>query len=139
VARANKGLASRCYRLKTGGGHCLAGQLPNAGGAQYKTQTRKHLFENCPQWKSRQKALWATVLEETRKHPGPVRTRDRTKIAELFVDERRSKAILDFLATTDVGKTVGLPEAAAEEAGRGLGEQRTRGAPRADGGGRGKG
>ena len=57
--------------------------------------------------KSQQKTLWATVLEETKKLPGPTRGRDRTKIAELFVDERCSQAILDFLATTDVGRTAG--------------------------------
>ena len=31
------------------------------------------------------------------KSPGPTRGRGRTKIAELFADERCSKAILDFL------------------------------------------
>jgi len=78
--------------------------------------------------------------KETRKHPGPVRTRDRTKMAELFADERCSKAILDFLATTDVGKMAGPPVAAAgEEAGSeislpSVGEQIMRGAPRTDGG-----
>jgi len=40
------------------------------------------------------KTLWATVLEET-KLPGPTRWRDRTKIAELLVDERCSQAVLD--------------------------------------------
>jgi len=40
-------------------------------------------------------------LVETKKIPGPIRGRDRTKIAELFADERCSQAILDFLATTD--------------------------------------
>jgi len=59
------------------------------------------MFKNCPQWKSQQKTLWATVLEETKKLPGPTRGRDRTEIAKLFGDERCSQAILDFLATTD--------------------------------------
>ena len=27
----------------------------------FKIQTREHLFKNCPQWKSQQKALWAVV------------------------------------------------------------------------------
>ena len=71
---------------------------------QYKIQTREHLFKNCPQWKSQQKTLWATVLEETRKLPGPLWGRDRTSIAELLADERCSQAVLDFLATTDVGR-----------------------------------
>jgi len=69
------------------------------------------MFKNCPQWKSQQKTLWATVLEETKKLPGPTPGRDRTKIAQLFADERRSQAILDFLATTDFGRTAGPPVA----------------------------
>jgi len=48
-------------------------------------------------------------LEETRKLPGPIRGKVRTKIAELFADERCSQALLDFLATTDVGRTAGPP------------------------------
>jgi len=68
---------------------------------------------NCPQWKSRQKTLWTTVLEVTRKLPGPTRGKDRTTIAELFADERCSQALLDFLATTDVGRTAG-PRVAEE-------------------------
>jgi len=113
-----KKLASRFYQLEMG--HCLTGQYllwtarrPDAKcwWCQYKTQTREHLFKNYPQWKSQQKTLWATILEEARKCPGLVHTRDRTKIAELFADERCSKATLDFLATTDVGKTAGPPEA----------------------------
>ena len=42
---------------------------------------------------------------------GPNRGRDRTKIAELFTDERCSQAIPDFLTTTDVGRTAGPPVA----------------------------
>jgi len=82
---------------------------------QYKIQTREHLFKNCPQWKSQQKTLWATVLEETRKLPGPLWGRDRTSIAELLADERCSQAMLDFLATTDIGRTSGPPVASEEE------------------------
>ena len=58
--------------------------------------------------------IWTTVVGETRKHPVPVRARDRTKIAELFVDERCSKAILEFLATTNVGKAAGSSASAWE-------------------------
>jgi len=61
------------------------------------------MFKNCPHWKSQQKTLWATVLEETKKLPGPT----RGEITELFADERCRQAILDFLATTDVGRTAG--------------------------------
>jgi len=52
---------------------------------------------------------------------GPSPGRDSIKIAELFADERCNLAILDFLATTDVGRTAGPPvaeegERAASEA-----------------------
>ena len=80
------------------------------------------MFKNCPQWKSQQKTLWATVLEETKKLPGP--TRDRTKISELFADERCSQAILDYLVTTDVGRTAGAP--VAEEGERAASETSVR-------------
>ena len=50
-------------------------------------------------------------MEVTRKLPGPTRGKDRTKIAELFADERCSQALLDSLATTDVGRTTGPPVA----------------------------
>ena len=60
-------------------------------------------------------------MEETRKLPGSTRGSNRTKIVELFADEQCSEALLDFLATTDVGRTAGQPvaedvEAAASEA-----------------------
>jgi len=54
---------------------------------------------------SQQKTLWATVLEETRKLPGPTRNRDRTNIAELLADQRCSQAVLTLLATADVGRS----------------------------------
>jgi len=122
VAKAKKRLASRFYQMKTG--HCLTGQYlawttrrPDATcwWCQYKNQTREHLFKNCPQWKSQQRTLWATVLEETRKLPGPARGRDRTNIAKLLADQRCSQAVLTFLATTDVGRTSGPPAADENE------------------------
>jgi len=75
---------------------------------QYKIQTREHLFKYCPQWESQQKTLWTT--EETAPGQGP------HSIAELLADERCSQAVLDFLATTDVGRTSG-PTVAADEDG----------------------
>ena len=91
------------------------------GGASTTSSTEPrpaNTFKNCPHWKGQQKALWTTVLEETRKHPGPARIRDRTKIAELFAGERCSQAVLDFLATTDVGKTAGPPVASGRRSGQ---------------------
>ena len=80
--------------------------------------TRDHLFKHCPEWKNQQKVLWNTVLTETRKLPGPTRERHKTSIAELLADQRCSQAALDFLETTDVGRTSGPPvaEEADEEA-----------------------
>ena len=40
--------------------------------------------------------------------------KDRFKISELFADERCSKATLDFLATTEVGRTAGPSVAGGE-------------------------
>ena len=117
-----KRLASRFYQMKTG--HCLTGQYlawttrrPDATcwWCQYKVQTREHLFNNCPEWKSQQKTLWATVLETTRKLPGPTRGRAHTNIAELLADEWCSQAVIQFLATTDVGTTAGPPVAEDNE------------------------
>ena len=106
VAPPNKKLAARFYQLKSG--HCLTGQYlqwatrrPDAKcwWCNCKSQTREHLFKNFTQWKSQQKTLLAVVSEETG------RGKDRFKISELFADERCSKAILDFPATTEVGRT----------------------------------
>jgi len=103
VAKASRRLASRFYQMKTG--HCLTGQYlawttrrldASCWWCQYKIQTREHLFKNCPQWKSQQMTLWATVLEVTRKLPGPTRGRDRTSIAELLADERAARRCSSF-------------------------------------------
>jgi len=72
-------------------------------------------FQKLPQWKSQQKTLWATVLKETHKLPGPTRGRDHTSIVELLADERCSQAVLPFFATTDVGRTSGPPVAEDNE------------------------
>jgi len=45
---------------------------------------------------------------------GTGQAKDRFEISELFADERCSKAILDFLATTEVGRTAGSPVADKE-------------------------
>jgi len=45
----------------------------------------------------------------------PTRRRDRTSTTELLADERCSQAVLQFLATTDVGRTPDPPVAEDEE------------------------
>ena len=91
-------------------GHCRTGQClkwtqnlatAECGWCRYKTQTREHLFKNCEKWKLQQKTLWAEVLKKTGKG------KNRFNIRDLFVDERCTRPILDFLRTTEVGARVG--------------------------------
>jgi hypothetical protein len=56
---------------------------------------------------SQQKDLWAEVREETG------RGKDRFKIRDLLANTRYSRAVLDFVSNTDVGRRV--PKAAVEE------------------------
>jgi hypothetical protein len=114
VAGSSKRVASRFYQLKTG--HFLTAQYlnwtkkratPECWWCRYKTQTREHVFKNCPEWKEQQKGLWAEVWKETG------RGKSRFKIRDLLADGRCSRAVLDFLSSTDVGRLV--PNQGAEE------------------------
>jgi hypothetical protein len=105
LAGSTKRLASRFYQVETG--HCPTGQYlewtrnqPTAvcWWCPYRVQTWEHVFKNCPEWKPQQKVLWAEVREETG------RGRDRFKMRDLLADTRYSRAVLDFLSTTDVGR-----------------------------------
>jgi len=108
VAGSAKRLASRFYQLKMG--HCLTGEYlhwsksrstPRCWWCRCPKQTRDHLLKRCPRWKEEQKVLWQKVEEETG------RGRERWKAHELFAEGGQcSQAILDSLASTDVGKTV---------------------------------
>jgi hypothetical protein len=73
-------------------------------------QTREHLYKVCPEWKGQQKILWAEVRKETG------RGKSRFMIRDLLVDERCSQPVLDFLATTDVGRLVPGEEDVQSEA-----------------------
>jgi len=101
---AGKGFVICCHDLYRSNAEMMK---QGVNSCNYKTQTREHLFKDCPQWESQQKALWAVVRAETG------RGKDRFKISELFADDR---SILDFLATTEVGRTAG-PQVADEEPG----------------------
>jgi hypothetical protein len=107
VAGGTKRLASRFYQLKTV--HCVTEQYLNwtknrttaqCWWRRHTTQTTEHIFKNCPEWKPQQKTLWAEVWKETG------RGKSRFKIRDLLADDRCSQPVLDFLATTDVGKGV---------------------------------
>ena len=58
------------------------------------------MFKSCKKWKSQQAILWAEVRKKTKKRKGQV------QISELFAEEECSPAVLDFLRSTGVGKTV---------------------------------
>jgi len=119
VAGSTKRLATRYYQLKTG--HCLTGEYlhwtkshptPQCWWCQCPKQTRNHLLKRCPRWKEEQRTLWEEVYKETG------RGRWRWKAHELFAESGCSQLLLDFLSSTDVGKTVPAAEVddAASEA-----------------------
>jgi hypothetical protein len=110
VAGSTKRLASRFYQLKTG--HYLSGRHLNwtkkrptarCWWCSYRIQTREHDLKVCLSWKEQQKTLWAEVRKETGKW------KSRWKVRDLLADERCSRAVLDFLSTTDVGRLVPAP------------------------------
>jgi len=92
VAQANKKLAVRFYQLKRG--YCLTGQY-----LQWTTRRPDAKCWWCNYKRKASRRLWAAVREE----PAGVR------ISELFADERCSKPILGFLATTAVCELNKMP------------------------------
>jgi len=106
VADSTKRLASRYYQLKTG--HARTGQYLHwakvrpdvqCWWCKCPSQTRDHLFKVCPEWKMQQKILWAEVLKETK------RWKSRWTVRDLLADGC-GRAVLGFLASTDVGRLV---------------------------------
>jgi len=63
-------------------------------------RTRDNLSKVCREWKTQQKILWTGVWEESGGGE------DRFTIRGLLADGRCRQEVLDFLATTDVGKVV---------------------------------
>jgi hypothetical protein len=61
------------------------------------SQTREHLFKHCRRWKDQQATMWRAIGRATG------RKRTNTSMTQLFGDERCTTAILEFLATTEVG------------------------------------
>ena len=106
-----KSLAARFYRLKSG--HALVGTYLErfghrdddkcwcCGGGSKTVQTREHLFHHCDWWKDQQRTLRKAVGKATGWRAGRCR---HVQISELFSMEKCDKAVLDFLATTEVGK-----------------------------------
>jgi len=82
---------------------------PQCWWCRYRSQAREHLFEVCLEWKAQQKILWVEVRKETG------RWKDRWRIRDLLADERCSRAVLDFLTSTDVGRRVPAAEDTVSE------------------------
>jgi hypothetical protein len=64
----------------------------------------------CAIWRDQQRVLWAAVRKETEKW------KSRWKARDLLAGGRCSGAVLDFLATTDVGRLAPAPAPAEEDA-----------------------
>jgi ribonuclease HI len=110
ASSAKKAIASRFYQLRMGKAHtgpylAKIGEAANdkcwwcGSGA---SQTREHLFKHCSQWKDQRITMWRAVRKATEGK----RTARNTSMAQLFGDERCTAAILEFLATTEVGVRV---------------------------------
>jgi len=116
-AEASKAVASRFYQLRIG--HALVGPyLKKIGKHASDTcwwcdhgvkQSREHLYKCCKKWKSQQAILWAEVRKKIKKRKGQV------QISELFVEGKCSQAVLDFLRSTGVGRTVPRGDGEDEE------------------------
>jgi len=116
VAGSAKRLAARFYQLKTG--HCRTGEYlhwttarptPQCWWCPHPRQTREHLLKGCPKWRKQQRVLWKEVWKETGKG------RARLKAHELFGEPGASQAVLEFLSSTEVGKTVPAAEVGEDE------------------------
>ena len=65
------------------------------------SQTWEHLFRHCSWWRVHQIELWKAVREATGWTAGKCR---HVQISDLFSIEECDKAVMDFLAATEVGK-----------------------------------
>ena len=104
-AKASKSVASRFYQLRTG--HALVGSYLKKIGKRVsdtcwwcdrrvKQSLASICFKSCKKWKSQQAILWVDVRKKTKKREGQV------QISGLFVEEKCSPAVLDFLRSTGV-------------------------------------
>ena len=64
-------------------------------------QMREHLFCHCSRWKDQQKMSWKEVGKATEWRACRCR---HVQVSELLSMEKCNKAVMDFLAATDVGK-----------------------------------
>ena len=104
-----KSLATRFYQLKCG--HAPTGAYLKRFGhleddkywwcGEMVTQTREHLLRHCSRWKYQQQERWKKVGKVSGWKAGRCR---RAQASELFSMEICDKAVMDFLAATNVEK-----------------------------------
>ena len=115
VMTSKKSIAARFYQLKTG--HALMGKYLRRIGKRrdmkcwwcgHEYQTRDHLFKWCRRWKREQKRLWDDGQEGEDAYESVVKVMKKPKISLpmslVFAEEKCSRALLDFLCHTDVGR-----------------------------------
>jgi len=72
-----------------------------SGRGRTAAQTWEHLFRHCSRWKDQQKTLRKVVGKATGWRVGRCR---HVQVSELLAVEMSDKAVMDFLAASDVGK-----------------------------------
>jgi len=123
VMGSRKAIAARFYQLKTG--HALLGKYLRRIGKRrdmkcwwcgHEYQTRDHLFKWCKRWKQEQKRLWVTGRRGDDGYDGVEKVMKKPKISLpmslVFAEEKCSRALLDFVGHTDVGRISGVVEEA---------------------------
>ena len=108
-----KHLVARFYRLKSGYaplgtylkqfGHREGNKCWWCGGGSMTALTREHLFRHCSRWKDQQKTLRKEVGKATGWRAGSCR---QVKVSEPLSIEKCDHVVKDFLAATDVGKSL---------------------------------
>ena len=105
LGKVPKELAGRFYQMLSGHA-AIAEHLKRVGQADSDTcywcgseerQTRYHLFVKCRRWTPEIKRLWQRMRAETGEGGAP-------SVRKLFRNEKNTKAILEFLRETKVGK-----------------------------------
>jgi len=123
VMKSRKSIVVRFYQLKTG--HALLGKYLMRIGKRrdmkcwwcgHEYQTRDHLFKWCKRWKREQKRLWVDGQEGEDGYEGIEKVLKKPKISLsmslVFAEEKCTRAVLDFLNLTDVGRISGVVEEA---------------------------
>jgi len=123
VMTSRKSIAARFYQLKTE--HALMGKYLMRIGKRrdmkcwwcgHEYQIRDHLFKWCERGKQEQKRLWVYRQEGEEGYEGIEKVMKKPKISLpmslVFAEEKCSRALLDFLNLTDVGRISGVVEEA---------------------------